>query len=583
MGKKPLQLLCSTLTIQEEGQSLAKSYTDLIATLEGGELYIDNKYRFRMKQMTALKIADIEINATFDNKGKITLVQLNASSQIDVVDWQDFCKRCSAYFEKIQSKERKTGFGTGSLKATSRKAMPWDDVTRRGKSNKKTRPMTYTPVKQTAAVVSSQKERPSTPPPDDMLTEKYSSEKSIERSVEDDLDNDSSVKAADKELIDSDDDDIVPKIIKKKRRIQRKTIFDEEDSDEDIFTEKIFTTPATSNHIVSPGTVRNKDSLEDESSEGEAEFDDPLKNQSQISSFFAPAKRLTPPHLKQVLTPAMTPTKSPQATSSARKAIFTSTGKHGVSQRALDIVNATKHRKKTSFDSTSWLQNSQTKKAKSSAEKRHLETLVPSHKELASDPIVDASTPLLSTAAFSPKRWRRNILSKRRRESSKGTKTSMNHPKLLESAVPIEPELPRFRGLRNLGNTCYMNASLQMLFTCRDFMAALQQARGGELIQSVCGIYRELQCPDMMAAKPTMIKNAIDKKTDKFLGFEQRDAHEFLADLIDHMDEEIKKETGENDDATRLPTDDFCLTVRAHLTCTSCGYSRYVVRWNQFT
>jgi uncharacterized UBP type Zn finger protein len=175
----------------------------------------------------------------------------------------------------------------------------------------------------------------------------------------------------------------------------------------------------------------------------------------------------------------------------------------------------------------------------------------------------------------------------RQRQDGKGGKTirtGINHRKWEASSNISEQadELPRYRGLRNMGNTCYMNASLQMLYSCRNFMTALQQSPGGELVQSVCDIYRELQRFDLSAsaAQPNQIKRAIDKKTEKFLGYEQRDAHEFLADLIDHLDEEIKTnssgdggETTATDTALR-PTDGFCLTVRAHLQCTSCGYSR---------
>ena len=89
------------------------------------------------------------------------------------------------------------------------------------------------------------------------------------------------------------------------------------------------------------------------------------------------------------------------------------------------------------------------------------------------------------------------------------------------------------------------------------------------------------------SVNPSIVKEAMDKMTDKFYGYEQRDAHEFLNDLIDHLHEELEVEANpidkvDNCDVTSkcddmvIPTNDFCLTVRVMLKCTSCGYCRYV-------
>jgi ubiquitin C-terminal hydrolase len=89
----------------------------------------------------------------------------------------------------------------------------------------------------------------------------------------------------------------------------------------------------------------------------------------------------------------------------------------------------------------------------------------------------------------------------------------------------------------------------------------------------------------------------MDVLTDKFAGYEQRDAHEFLGDLVDFLHEELvdspsdekdddskKSEESNSEDAeekpatvvtTDLPTDEyFHLKVRVCLKCKSCGYSR---------
>lgn len=87
----------------------------------------------------------------------------------------------------------------------------------------------------------------------------------------------------------------------------------------------------------------------------------------------------------------------------------------------------------------------------------------------------------------------------------------------------------------------------------------------------------------------------MDALTDKFTGYEQRDAHEFLSDLIDLLHEELTHAVsaaggsgsggnGEDDagDTTTsmstnvcLPTDEyFRLDVNVCLTCDNCRYSR---------
>jgi hypothetical protein len=145
-----------------------------------------------------------------------------------------------------------------------------------------------------------------------------------------------------------------------------------------------------------------------------------------------------------------------------------------------------------------------------------------------------------------------------------------------------------FQGLRNLGNTCYLNASLQMLFTCRNQFAALRKWRGAHLTQSLCWINRELDRKgsdrSLKQISPSRVKDAIDARTDKFAGSEQRDAHEFVSDLVDYVHEELETES-KNGEATpshgsqtspHIPTDDFCMTLLVSLKCCSCGYSRYV-------
>jgi ubiquitin C-terminal hydrolase len=69
----------------------------------------------------------------------------------------------------------------------------------------------------------------------------------------------------------------------------------------------------------------------------------------------------------------------------------------------------------------------------------------------------------------------------------------------------------------------------------------------------------------------------MDVLTDKFAGYEQRDAHEFIADLIDFLHDELANAQEAKGEQLKLelPTDKyFRLDVDVCLTCNSCKYSR---------
>lgn len=172
--------------------------------------------------------------------------------------------------------------------------------------------------------------------------------------------------------------------------------------------------------------------------------------------------------------------------------------------------------------------------------------------------------------------------------------TETGNDEALEIAPPVllprtsdEPQRPAFRGLRNLGNTCYMNSTLQMVFSLPSTISALRavQHRGGTLIQSMLTVANEIAMSKTGPATPVnpqAVKKAMDEKTDKFVGFEQRDAHEFVSDLVDHIHEELQANhdspsdsgTEKLNEQSSSPMDDFLLSVEVWLTCKSCGYKR---------
>jgi len=170
---------------------------------------------------------------------------------------------------------------------------------------------------------------------------------------------------------------------------------------------------------------------------------------------------------------------------------------------------------------------------------------------------------------------------------------------------------PTIPGIRNLGCTCYLSVSLQTLYSIPQFLLKLYNSYAKlssekELpltkafleIALTIGAFKQVDVPLLSsetvqgtskskAADPSALKVQMDVLTNRFAGYEQRDAHEFLGALIDFLHEEFADEEGSNSDTaddevaatvvtTDLPTDEYFHTkVRVCLECMSWpGYSR---------
>ena len=173
------------------------------------------------------------------------------------------------------------------------------------------------------------------------------------------------------------------------------------------------------------------------------------------------------------------------------------------------------------------------------------------------------------------------------RKSISSVHTSMNKKK----------QYSHHTGLMNLGNTCYLNSSLQILFSVPGFLNDLNETY--DKLNTIVNDQKSLplcfalltvasrvrMIPPILKsdttregpAYPSILKKQMDLLTDKFIGHEQRDAHEFLSDLIDFLHDELasaKKVKGYEAEMV-LPTDNyFRLDVDVCLTCNCCNYSR---------
>ncbi|MGH0149930.1 UNVERIFIED_CONTAM: hypothetical protein FKN15_016267 [Acipenser sinensis] len=163
-------------------------------------------------------------------------------------------------------------------------------------------------------------------------------------------------------------------------------------------------------------------------------------------------------------------------------------------------------------------------------------------------------------------------------------------------------------GLRNLGNTCFMNSILQCLSNTRELrdyclqnlhrrdlnnssrMNSALMEEFSKLIQSIW------TSSGSEAVSPSEFKTQIQKYAPRFVGYNQQDAQEFLRFLLDGLHNEVNRVTVRPraimEDFDHLPDDEkgkrmwkkyleredsrvvdlFVGQLKSSLTCSECGY-----------
>ncbi|XWS66580.1 hypothetical protein CRYUN_Cryun05aG0211800 [Craigia yunnanensis] len=108
-------------------------------------------------------------------------------------------------------------------------------------------------------------------------------------------------------------------------------------------------------------------------------------------------------------------------------------------------------------------------------------------------------------------------------------------------------------GLQNLGNTCFMNSSIQCLvhtpqlvdYFLRDYQKDINHENplgmNGELALAFGELLRKLWAPGTMPVAPRMFKFKLAKFAPQFSGYNQHDSQEFLAFLLDGLHEDLNR------------------------------------------
>ena len=133
-----------------------------------------------------------------------------------------------------------------------------------------------------------------------------------------------------------------------------------------------------------------------------------------------------------------------------------------------------------------------------------------------------------------------DIMSKLQQQQ-KGTKTINFIPSVVSAPSSFTKTLKLGTGLENLGNTCFMNSVLQLLFHQKDFRAAVESSKHScpkkNKFCVVCVVKRHLKrgSEATRAFAPKEFAENLKQIGKQFKLGRQEDSHEFLRCLIDKL------------------------------------------------
>lgn len=237
----------------------------------------------------------------------------------------------------------------------------------------------------------------------------------------------------------------------------------------------------------------------------------------------------------------------------------------------------------------------------------------------SSNPSYSISQPTIKPTIVRPEATNNNIFSSiitstsnsstKKLTSDSNKYQSSNPTNLIEMSMSSKSymkQAEKFVGLSNLGNTCFMNTSLQLLINCNRFTRELLAFRDFKKSNSVSTVFKDLvvEYKKMVGSSytaqisPREFKSVFERYHPAFSGYNQHDSQEFLRILLDDISNEtnradkIKFREIENDGKEKkkvfaeyhnffknressIVTDNFYGYFINSFTCLNCDYTSY--------
>uniref|UniRef100_A0A1E1XHB2 ubiquitinyl hydrolase 1 n=1 Tax=Amblyomma aureolatum TaxID=187763 RepID=A0A1E1XHB2_9ACAR len=153
------------------------------------------------------------------------------------------------------------------------------------------------------------------------------------------------------------------------------------------------------------------------------------------------------------------------------------------------------------------------------------------------------------------------------------------YPRVRSISPSSGQEFKRSAGLRNLGNTCYMNATLQCLANTiplalhflsdrykADINRDTHRGAGGETAHEFKNLLAQMYYNDK-SVSPKGFKCLMGRLFSVYAGYEQQDAHEFLLNFIDKLHEDLNRARHRKGPPAPLPAlaDEASLSLDARI------------------